>query len=292
MRGPTPRLPAIVTTLRPPASSGHRYQHIAWRRYDGWCDAALAGYLQGVEGPAELVARDPGGERSKGRNRVARVEDDGTVYWVKWFQPRGCFSSLRYLARRSKAEKAWDTAFALIDAGIATPRPLAGLCAAGWQGRLDAVLVFEDFADARDLSAALSAAGDRRAALLDAAGAFLARFHDTGFRHRDLQGGNLLVRERGGHYQLCLVDINRARRRSLTTEQRLRDLERLPLAPADLERFFRAYGGEHGDCFATRYRHRQAQRARLHALPRPLSRPARRLWYYWRELTAYRRDRP
>ncbi len=277
--------------MQQPVNVPYPYRRYSWCGYHGWCDESSPAdaVLRSAIDPAALMARDfSGGRGGKKRNRLARIDVGGAFVWVKWFRPRGAWSWLRYAGRPTKAEKAWRLAFALLDAGIDTPRPLAGLQRRGHRERLDAVLVFEEFPDASHFAAALDDAGAARDDLLAAAARFLARFHDAGFRHRDLQGANLLVSNTHAGHAFSLVDINRARaHRRLTTAQRLRDLERLPLGPDDLEPFFAAYAGGNARHATASFRRRMRQRARLQRLPWPLNRIARRLWYYWREMTTF-----
>lgn len=282
---------------KPPLDAGD-YRPFTMPGYRGWVDyrSAAANLLSRVD---RLEALEKAGGAvliGKGRNRVFHVDADGRRLWVKVFRPRGRLSLLRYLGRRTKAEKAWNIAFALRERAIDTPRPLAGLCGDSVAGRLRACIIYEDFPCAVDIGTAL----DRRdalarTALLSATGRFLGRFHDAGFRHRDLQGSNLLVRESGKDVALTLIDINRTRYHPrLTMRQRLRDLERLPLDAASLDAFFDAYAptGIDPGVLARRHAQRLRTRERLQKLPWPLNRIARRLWYYWREVTTYSPSRP
>lgn len=275
--------------MRQPDPARGAYQAANWHGYHGWCDhsSPAARLLASARDPAALAGGDSAGKTGhKARNAVARTTIDSAVFWVKQFRPRSALSWLRYLGRDTKAVKAWNVAFDLLDAGVNTPRPVVGLQRDGLRPRLFAVMIFEDFGDARHFADALRRAGKRRPELLKAAARYLAEFHGSGYRHRDLQGANLLVREHATGFDFSLVDVNRARfHGQLRPAQRLRDLERLPLDEDDLEIFFDAYTNGAGDAAARQYRRRMRQRARLQRLPWPANRIARRLWYYWRELT-------
>lgn len=284
--------------MREPPSAIGQYRVVSLGSLRGWVDASSpAGtLLDDAIDPRDLCSPEDGSAAPERRNRVVRLDFGEQRVWIKCFEPRGRLSFLRYLGRQTKAEKAWAFAFALLARDIGTPRPLAGLAGTGPVSRLNAVLVYEDFPDATDLGAALCARrGAARAALLASVGRFLARFHDVGFRHRDLQGSNLLVREARDGFELSLVDINRTRYHPrLAMRQRLRDLERLPLEVVDLADFFAAYAppGARPEVLVKRHARRLYTRARLQKLPWPLNRVARRVWYYWREVSTFSPSRP
>ncbi len=275
--------------MRRPGSARGSYRAIEWHGYRGWYDhdSAAASLLASIDDPAAFAnAGTTARDERRARNAVTQKTVDGHVLWVKWFRPRSGLSWLRYVGRDTKAVKAWNIAFDLLEAGVNTPRPLAGLERNGIRSRLFGLMIFEDFHDARHFAQALHHAGERRGELLAGAARFLAAFHASGYRHRDLQGANLLVRERATGHDFCLVDVNRARFHGrLRSGQCLRDLERLPLGDDDLDTFFDAYMTGDGAAAAAQYRRRMRQRARLQKLPWPTNRIARRLWYYWRELT-------
>lgn len=280
---------------KPPEPSSYRHLRIAG--FSGWIDAGsrAAALLSPMETPLQLAHLEGNETVGEGRNQVIRIAGD-PVLWVKIFAPRGPLSFLRYIGRGTKADKAWNIAFALNAAGVTTPRPLAGLSGRGIRARLRAVIVYEDFAGAGSFAVALkNAPATQRAGLLAAAGRYLATFHDAGFRHRDLQGSNLLVRGGKEGYEFMIIDINRARYHPrLSRRQRLRDLERLPLEMQDFEGFFRAYAGdeEAGRRYSESFAASMRLRERLQHLPRPFNRIARRLWYYWREISTFSLSRP
>lgn len=81
--------------------------------------------------------------------------------------------------------------------------------------------------DALDfLRAGPDAARVRRAAA--AAGRAVRRFHDAGGRHADLHVKNLLVRETAGDTEVCVIDLDKARRTpGLTPDERMGQVMRL-----------------------------------------------------------------
>jgi tRNA A-37 threonylcarbamoyl transferase component Bud32 len=213
----------------------------------------------------ELVRlTDPAAARKTlhwGRNYlyVTRCETaDGPVeVAVKQFRNRGLRDRLRRRWRGSKAAKSWRMAQALAAAGIATPEPLLlveSRCPTG--PSFYVCRYVEGGLEARYLLRAANAG--REAELfpgidlprfLHQLGGFIRRLHDAGFWHRDLSSGNVLVRwpegargaEREAPYDLCLIDLNRARRqRRLTLSQRARDLSRMNILRREHRRLFLA----------------------------------------------------
>ncbi|MFQ5655428.1 MAG: lipopolysaccharide kinase InaA family protein, partial [Planctomycetota bacterium] len=119
---------------------------------------------------------------------------------VKRYHVRGLRERLKYLALPSRAHREWQALRALWREGIPVPRPLAvGEERAGGILRR-AGLIMERIVDVAPAPRALeSARGDRerRAELLGAMGALVARLHAFGADHGDLHAGNFLVRQDG-----------------------------------------------------------------------------------------------
>lgn len=178
---------------------------------------------------------------------------------VKQFRHAGSKERVRRRLRGSKAEKSWRVAHALLAAGLLTPEPLLLLESESKSGPA--------FYVCRQLSGVLEARYLLRAAnvgrereefphvdyprFLEELGRMARRLHDAGFWHRDLSSGNVLLRtgEDGAPTALYLIDLNRTRMgRRLTTNERLRDLSRMPLfRPEDRERYLASYWrGEEG----------------------------------------------
>lgn len=81
-----------------------------------------------------------------------------------------------------------------------------------------------------DALAFLESAPDRARVLraTAAAGRAVRRFHDAGGRHADLHVKNLLVRERAEGTEVCVIDLDKARRTpGLTPEERMAQVMRL-----------------------------------------------------------------
>jgi len=174
-----------------------------------------------------------------GRNclYLARLETaDGPVeVVVKQFR-HNLRDRLRRRLRGSKAEKSWRMAHALLAAGFLTPEPLLWIESASAAGPSFYICRYlPDVTEARYLFRAANAGELARfpqadfPAVVAELGRTIRRLHDAGFWHRDLSGGNLLLRFGADRRPsaIYLVDLNRARLgRSLGASARLRDLSR------------------------------------------------------------------
>lgn len=232
------------------------------------------------------------------RNITSRVQikNDSSEYdlWVKVFRPRTVTQWLQYAFRPGKAVQAWNAAFGLSAQGIGTPRPLIGLRKRGRPGGAQGLFAVEHITDSQELRELLRAgrlSSIRRGNLIQALACFLNKFHNSGFRHRDLRRANILVRQSpDNEFEFYLIDLNRLRRYAgLTTPQRLRELERLSLDDDDIPVFFRAYTPDGLDSHSAEndYRKNLARLKRFDRLPNPLNRLTRKVWYYFQELRLY-----
>jgi tRNA A-37 threonylcarbamoyl transferase component Bud32 len=159
---------------------------------------------------------------------------------VKQFRHRSVRDRLKRRLQGSKAEKSWRIATALLAAGIATPEPVMRIESADESGPAFYVCRYvADTVEARYLFRALNAGEEAgRFPQVDAPafvaelGRWARRLHDAGCWHRDLSGGNLLLRFGADRRPsaLYLVDLNRARMgHPPSVSERLRDLSRLAL---------------------------------------------------------------
>ncbi len=228
----------------------------------GWTGELAAGVR-----PADLAAAvgslaDPAAALKtvhSGRNYLylARLETaDGPLeVVVKQYRNRTRRDRLKRRLQGSKAEKSWRIANALLAAGIATPAPVMRIESATAAGpSLYVCRYLPDVTEARYLFRAANAGEEAERfpeadfpAFVEVLGRFARRLHDAGFWHRDLSGGNLLLRfgADGRPAEIHLVDLNRTRMgRPLSVSERLRDLSRLALFnPEHQELLLRNYWG-------------------------------------------------
>jgi len=225
-----------------------------------------------------------------------QIKNDSSEYnlWVKVFRPRSMTEWLQYAFRPGKAVQAWNAALGLNVRGIGTPRPLIGLRKRGRAGGAEGLLVVEHVSNSEELRELLRAGRlslERRGELVHGLACFLRKFHDCGFRHRDLRRGNILVRQGpDNEFEFYLIDLNRLRRYTrLTAPQRLRELERLSLDDDDIPAFFRVYTFSDLDSRSAEnaYRKNLDWARRFDSPPKPLNRLTGKIWYYFQELRLY-----
>lgn len=282
--------------FRIPESLKSEYRPWVTPEYRGWVDAAFFGSMTpGQRSDPDSLYQQDGAEvvRDK-RNLTVRVCVGRRAVWVKRFRPSDPVDRIVYAARPGKAVYAWNAAMALIENGFCTPRPLFGLRSAGPQGGASGIAAFEDIVDHVPLWQLLndeSTEGSARYRILAELGTCLRRFHDLGFRHRDLRQGNILAAPGDGGWSFCFLDLNRLRvQPPLTTIQRLREVERLHLPGGGLESFFDAYMPDaDSETMAAAYTARVDHADGLGRLP--AGRLIRKAWYYSWELRAFSRAR-
>lgn len=197
-----------------------------------------------------------------GRNYIYRTRlatPDGPLeVAVKQFRHDRKKARLRRRLSGSKAAKSWRVARQMVAAGIATPEPI--LLADSEQLDEPSYFVTRHLDDAFEARYLLRALAAGRAAeefpridpelFLTLLARLLRRLHDSGFWHRDVSSGNVLVRTRDGADgggdrppELFLIDLNRTRRvRRLGRIRRSRDLCRLMIfRRGDQQRFLDVY---------------------------------------------------
>jgi tRNA A-37 threonylcarbamoyl transferase component Bud32 len=175
---------------------------------------------------------------------------------VKQFRHRTLRDRLKRRLQGSKAEKSWRVAAALLAAGLSTPEPVLWIESADEAGpAFYACRYLPGLTEARYLFRAANAREEAERfpdvdfpAFVAALGRTARRLHDAGFWHRDLSGGNLLLRFGADRLpaEIHLVDLNRTRMgRPPSVSERLRDLSRLALfRPEHQELLLRGYWGE------------------------------------------------
>lgn len=219
-------------------------------RSEPFSTGAATGTLSSSFRPPDLVAAvaavtDPGQAVKTlhwGRNYlyVSRLETAaGPVeVVVKQFRAASLRDRLNHRLKGTKAARSWKAALALVECGLETPEPVMLIERAGGPSYY-LCRYLPGLVEARYLFRAAAAREEAVRfpevdfpAFVIALGRTIRRLHDAGLWHRDLSGGNLLLRfgEEGKPTGVYLVDLNRMRcGRRLTVSERTRDLSRLAL---------------------------------------------------------------
>ncbi len=154
----------------------------------------------------------------------------------KQYRPRNWWKSLCGVARRGRAQCAWDLGHGLLGRGIPTARPVA-MCQPreSWVFRTS-YLATEWIAGAENLHLffwRLAARSSRQrlrlaAQCAESLGRLVGRMHALQIAHRDLKGANLLVAQRGDQVATYLIDVDGVRFcRRLSLTRRAANLARL-----------------------------------------------------------------
>ncbi len=149
-----------------------------------------------------------------------------------------------------------EAADRLAAAGINTPRTIA--CGEQWQTLFEhrSFLMTEEVRDSRSLESQLPPCFqgpltiEKRHARRDfirRLASFIRRFHETGYRHRDLYLSHIFCSSEG---EFCLIDLARASRPFLRQRFRIKDIAQLhysspaeSVTRADRLRFYLVYTG-------------------------------------------------
>lgn len=277
--------------FRIPRSLEGRYRSWDTTDFKGWVDTTLFGrFAPDLKTEPEGLFALPDMEIVRDRrNFTVKVSIDNLTLWIKRFRPAHTRDRIVYAMRAGKSVYAWNAAMALTEQGFCTPRPLIGLRRPGRTGGAEGIIAFEDLGDHVSLGELMS--DGERDQVMSELGNCLRRFHDLGFRHRDLRQGNILATKAGGSWRFCFLDLNRLRIQAPLTEiQRLREIEKLNLPVNGLEAFFRSYHPQRDSHdLATAYTNRVQYADRLEHLP--LGRLIKKTWYYSWELRAFSRAR-
>jgi tRNA A-37 threonylcarbamoyl transferase component Bud32 len=220
----------------------------------GFAPVDLAGAVAHLTDPAAAVKTLHWGRNYLYVSRLETVRGPVEVV-VKQFRNRDARDRLRRRWRGSKAAKSWQVARALLAAGLSTPDPVMLLESGDESGPSFYVCRYlPEMVEARYLFRAANAGTEAEQfpqvdfpAFVEDLGRAIRRLHEAGFWHRDLSGGNILLRfgSDGKPSELHLVDLNRARvGRRPSVSERTRDLSRLALfRPEHQELLLASYWG-------------------------------------------------
>ncbi len=152
---------------------------------------------------------------SAGRGAAFFITADGHEWVLRQYRRGGWIARLtrdRYMwtgAARTRPFREWQLLRDLHDAGLPVPAPVAAQYRRGiltYRGDL----ITERIAHAQPLSSLLQQA-PLSAAVWQAIGACIRRFHDAGARHADLNAHNILLDDHG---KVFVVDFDRGSRRA------------------------------------------------------------------------------
>lgn len=143
-----------------------------------------------------------------GRNTIKRFVLDGRSVVVKRFKRNGLLMRIiRTLGHSNKAQRSYDNAQELIRRGFDTPKPIEAVVEHGLGGITDAYYLCAE-TNKRAIREELQSDNWNRD-LAASFGRFVARMHQSGVLHRDLNNTNVLWEKVGEEYRFELIDVNR-----------------------------------------------------------------------------------
>ena len=146
----------------------------------------------------------------EGRNKVIACKTDSEEVNIKIFRKPGILKSIIYgWLRPTKARRSFNHSLRLLDAGIATPQPLAFIDVYSPLHTLGrSYYVSEQLVDEWKEIRYMEERPDYRA-MVEALGKWVAGVHLKGVLVKDLSPGNILFRITPQGYEFCMVDVNR-----------------------------------------------------------------------------------
>jgi len=162
------------------------------------------------------------------RNQLRHFNVGGYDVIVKRFKKPHLINKIAYtFLRPSKAKRAYEYAFKLLELGIDSPTPIAyieqyacGLLTYGYF-----ISIYEkDYSLIRELMAG----NQEDASLLKALSLYIAEIHNKGVLHLDMSPGNILYKKEGDNFHFTLIDINRMQfLSSVSKNKRYKSFKRL-----------------------------------------------------------------
>lgn len=197
--------------------------------------------------PAQ-VAKLPASDRlHQGRNRVYRVERNGGRFVVKHFLNRGLWKKIAYRISSSKARRSFEHSMRLLNVGVGSPQPV------GWREDWRGGFLSESFYVCAYVEVAGTARHFRARAntgwesYLPEVARCIARMHNHGILHRDLNNGNILFgKETGPEAGIYVIDNNRMTFGEVGPRKGIASLIKTKVAPEHRPLFVKAYAEERG----------------------------------------------
>jgi tRNA A-37 threonylcarbamoyl transferase component Bud32 len=162
------------------------------------------------------------------RNKLKSYDIQGVKIIVKSYKKPHFINRIAYtIIRPSKAKRAYEYAFKLLDKGIQTPEPIAYI-EINKNGLLETsyyISIFEK--DYNYIRSYMSNHAKDDNLLLELA-KFICLLHEKGILFLDMSPGNILYKKNNDLYDFCLVDINRMKfMKSIPLSRRYKSFKRL-----------------------------------------------------------------
>ena len=179
------------------------------------------------------------GELIKGtRNTIKKINIDNLVVNIKRFKSPNIFNKIAYtFFRSSKANRSYNYAKKLIDSGIMSPKPIGFYEFFKFGLIHQSYYVSENIAYDYDMEFVFKNIDlDFRDDIIKKFTYFTHNLHENGIMFLDHSRSNTLVKKHDDDYRFYLIDLNRMKFKSLSTEERFKNFRRLKLNDEILEK--------------------------------------------------------
>lgn len=197
--------------------------------------------------PETLQKQPPSSRLPGGRNELIRLDYLGQRLAVKRFVNKGLWKKIAYRIESSKAKRSYSHSLALIDAGLHSPQPIAWseLWSGGWLQESHYLCAYLDYE--HDASALLESDCADREEKLALLGLEIARMHDAGLLHLDVNQGNwLFFRSAEGAWKVSIIDNNRLKKTVVSKRRGVKCLLQLDFDEQLRDRLLLAYARGRG----------------------------------------------
>ena len=180
-----------------------------------------------------------------GRNQLKHYNINGISLIIKRFKKPHAINRFAYVTiRSSKAARSYRNALRLRALEITTPTLIAYIEERFWGLGFSYYITTEqkDMIEIRNIHSLYSEEDSCK--ILTSFGVYTANLHKKGVLHKDYSAGNVLFRMENGQVYFSLVDINRMRFGSVSSEQGYKNFERLWLSDSDFITIAKAYAQE------------------------------------------------
>jgi serine/threonine protein kinase len=164
----------------------------------------------------------------EGRNCLKKFSIHNEEFIVKSFKKPHIINRIAYtFFRKSKAVRSYEHSLELLQAGIATPEPVAYI-EIKTGGLLDRSFFINRYENSYKHIRNQMTGDDIPDGFIPAFAVFISQMHNNGILHKDLSPGNVLFKKIGSEFSFMVVDINRMQfKENLTFDERCENFCRL-----------------------------------------------------------------
>lgn len=184
--------------------------------------------------------------------KAARIDiGDNRFVFLKRYNRKGIFHTLKNMFRTSRAKKVWKNSFGFELRGIPAANTIAYMEERRFRILMRSYVISEFMSDTMTLSSVYqeTVMTAKRVSIMHNLGKEIARMHVYGCLHGDLKWGNILIRDSNGAYDCFFVDLDGSKiKENLGLSDMLSELSRVYIemlkysaSPEEKHAFFSSY---------------------------------------------------